>query len=178
MKLKDSKNYDNLMKAYLRESGAYNEYYFYAEQAKKDGFEVIYNVFKEFADNEQAHAKVWFKLFHGIASTEENLKDAADLENYERSVLYKEFAKIAREEGFDDIAELFDGVSAIERQHEEKYLCLLEKVRSDKMFSEKQEVWWKCSNCGHKHKGKTPPEKCPVCSHPQAFFGVDNQQQN
>lgn len=174
MKLKESKTYQNLMTAFLRESGAYNEYTFYAEQAKKDGFEEIYNIFTQFADNEQAHSKIWFKLFHGIAGTEENLKDAADLENYERSVLYAEFAKVAREEGYEDIAMLFDGVATIERQHEEQYKTLLQKVKTDTMFVEKQEVSWKCNNCGHIHKGKEPPEKCPVCSHPKAFFSVSN----
>ncbi len=174
MKLKDSKTYQNLMTAYLRESGAYNEYTFYAEQAKKDGYEAIYNIFTQFADNEQAHSKIWFKLFHGISNTEENLVDAADLENYGRSVLYSDFAKVAREEGYEDIASLFDGVAAIERQHEETYRKLAEKVKNDAMFSSKKEVWWKCNNCGHLHKGLTAPEICPVCSHPQAFFGIDN----
>jgi len=170
MNLKDSKTYQNLMTAFLRESGAYNEYTFYAQQAKKDGFEAIYNTFTTFADNEQAHAKIWFKLFHGIAGTEDNLKDAADLENYERTVLYSEFSKVAKEEGFPDIAELFDGVAVIERQHEEEYKRLMQKVKNDTMFSEKQEVSWKCNNCGHIHKGTEAPLTCPVCSHPQAFF--------
>ena len=174
MKLKDSKTYQNLMTAYLRESGAYNEYTFYAEQAKKDGYEVIYNIFTQFADNEQAHSKIWFKLFHGISNTEENLVDAADLENYERTVLYSDFAKVAREEGYEDIANLFDGVAAIERQHEQVYKTLAEKVKTDTMFKDKKEVWWKCNNCGHLHKGLEAPQTCPVCSHPQAFFGIDN----
>lgn len=172
MKLKDSKTQQNLMTAFLRESGAYNEYTFYAQQAKKDGYEQIYNIFTQFADNEQAHSKIWFKLFHGIAGTEQNLKDAADLENYERTVLYSEFAKVAREEGFPDIAELFDGVAVIERQHEETYKCLLNKVKTDTVFVSEKEVVWKCNNCGHTHKGKTPPETCPVCSHPKAFFQI------
>ena len=172
MKDKKSKTQENLQTAYLRESGAFNEYTFYAEQAKKDGYEQISKIFTQFAMNEQAHAKVWFKLFHGIAGTEDNLKDAADLENFERTVLYADFAKTAREEGFNDIAEIFDGVAAIERQHEEKYKQLLECVKNDKCFSSEKEVWWQCSNCGHRHKGLTAPEKCPVCSHPQAFFAV------
>ena len=158
------------MTAFLRESGAYNEYTFYAEQAKKDGFEAIYNTFTQFADNEQAHSKIWFKLFHGISCTEDNLNDAADLENYERSVLYSEFAKVARQENYNDIADLFDGVAVIEKQHEEEYKRLAQKVKNDTMFTEKSEVDWMCNNCGHIHKGKTAPEKCPVCSHPQAFF--------
>ena len=174
MKLKDSKTYQNLMTAYLRESGAYNEYTFYAEQAKKDGYESIYNIFTQFANNEQAHSKIWFKLFHGISNTEENLIDAADLENYERSVLYSEFSKVAKEEGYDDIAKLFDGVSAIERQHEQVYRDLAEKVKKDQMFLSKKEVWWKCGNCGHLHKDLSAPMVCPVCSHPQAFFSIDN----
>ncbi len=174
MKLKDSKTYQNLMTAYLRESGAYNEYTFYAEQAKADGFEAIYNTFTQFANNEQAHSKVWFKLFHGIAGTEDNLKDAADLENYERTVLYSEFANVAREEGFPDIAFLFDEVATIEHQHEEEYKRLMQKVKNKTMFSEEKEVSWKCNNCGHIHKGKTAPETCPVCSHPQSFFEIYN----
>ncbi|MBQ3492831.1 MAG: rubrerythrin family protein [Clostridia bacterium] len=172
MKDKQTKTQENLMTAFLRESGAFNEYTFYAEQAKKDGYEQIYRIFTQFASNEQAHAKVWFKLFHTIAGTEENLKDSADLENFERTVLYSEFAKTAREEGFEDIAKLFDGVAAIERQHEEKYKELLEQVKNKKVFESQQETWWQCSNCGHRHKGFTPPEKCPVCSHPIAFFSV------
>ncbi len=172
MNFDQSKTKNNLMTAFLRESGATNEYLFYAEQAKKDGFEKIAQTFTTFANNERAHSKVWFKLFHQIADTEGNLKDSMDLENYERSVLYAQFAKEAREEGFNDIAELFDGVSAIERQHEEEYKCLLQKVKNDQMFSSTEEVWWQCANCGHRHKGKTPPETCPVCSHPQAFFSV------
>ena len=174
MKLKDSKTYQNLMTAFLRESGAYNEYTFYAEQAKKDGYEAIYNTFTTFADNEQAHSKIWFKLFHGIAGTEDNLKDSADLENYERTVLYSEFASVAREEGFPDIAELFDGVAIIEHQHEEEYKRLMQKVKNDTMFTEKQETSWKCNNCGHIHKGISAPETCPVCSHPKAFFEIYN----
>ncbi len=172
MDFKDSKTKDNLLKAYLRESGAYNEYTFYAQQAKKEGFEKIYNTFTQFADNEQAHAKIWFKLFHGISSTQDNLKDAADLENFEHTTLYAEFSKTAKEEGFLDIAELFDGVAKIEAQHEKEYRKLFEKVKNDCMFSDSQEVQWKCNNCGHIHKGKEAPQTCPVCSHPQAFFEV------
>lgn len=172
MDFENSKTKNNLMTAFLRESGATNEYYFYAEQAKTDGYEEIAKVFTLFSENEKAHSKVWFKLFHKIAGTEENLKDAADLENYERSVLYSEFAATAREEGFEDIAKLFDGVAAIERQHEEQYKTFYEKVKNGCVFESQKEVVWKCANCGHTHKGKTPPEKCPVCSHPKAFFSI------
>ena len=170
MDFKDSKTKENLMKAYLRESGAYNEYTFYAEQAKKDGYEKVYNIFTQFADNEKAHAKIWFKLFHGISCTQDNLKDAADTEHFERTELYNQFAKTAREEGHEDIAILFEGVAKIEGQHEDEYLRLLEKVKGDKMFKSKKEVQWKCLNCGHTHIALEPPKVCPVCSHPQAFF--------
>ena len=176
MKDSKSKTQENLMTAFLRESGAFNEYTFYAQQAKKDGYEQIYNTFTQFAENEQAHAKVWFKLFHGISSTLDNLKDAADLEHFERTVLYSDFAKTAREEGFDDIADIFDGVATIERQHEEVYKQLLDKVKNDKIFTSEQPVTWKCLNCGHTHNGLTAPETCPVCSHPQAFFTIQPQQ--
>ena len=176
MKDKNSKTQENLMTAFLRESGAFNEYTWYAEQAKKDGFEQISKVFTQFASNEQAHAKIWFKLFHGISGTEDNLKDSADLENYERTVLYKEFARVAREEGFDDVAEIFDGVSAIERQHEQRYKALFEKVKKGEVFESEKEVVWECSNCGHTHKGLNPPQVCPVCSHPQAFFAIKPKQ--
>lgn len=175
MKDSKSKTQENLMTAFLRESGAFNEYTFYAEQAKKDGFEQIYNIFTQFAQNEQAHAKIWFKLFHGISSTKDNLKDAADLEHFERTVLYSDFAKTAREEGFDDIADIFDGVATIERQHEEVYKTLLDKVKKDSVFSSVKEENWKCLNCGHTHLGLTPPKTCPVCSHPQAFFTIEQQ---
>ena len=114
-------------------------------------------------------------MFHNIADTEANLKDAKDLENYERTVLYAQFAKDAREEGFNDIAELFDGVSAIEQEHERTYKTLLEKVKSGCVFESQEEVTWQCGNCGHRHNGKTPPETCPVCSHPKAFFSILNQ---
>lgn len=172
MKDTKSKTQENLMTAFLRESGAFNEYTFYAEQAKKDGFMEIHNTFKKFAQNEQAHAKVWFKLFHGISSTLDNLIDASELEHFERTVLYSDFAKTAREEGFNDIADIFDGVATVERQHEEEYKKLIEKVKNDKMFCSKKEETWKCLNCGHTHKGLTPPQTCPVCSHPQAYFTI------
>ncbi len=175
MKFEESKTFKNLSTAYLREAGATLEYYFYAEQAKVDGYQQIANVLKTFGDNEMAHSKVWFKLFHNIADTEANLKDAKDLENYERTVLYAQFAKEAREEGFEDIANLFDGVSAIERAHEEVYKTLFEKVKNGCVFNAQEEVIWQCGNCGHRHKGKTPPETCPVCSHPKAYFSILNQ---
>ena len=176
MNFEQSRTKDNLMTAFLRESGAALEYGFYAEQAKVDGYQQISNTFNKFAENERAHAKVWFKLFHGIADTEENLKDSMDLENYERTKLYAEFAKVAEEEGFMDIKKLFDGVAAIERQHEQTYKMLFEKVQNDEVFSSENEVWWQCLNCGHLHKGLEPTETCPVCSHPKAYFTISQKQ--
>ncbi len=176
MKQKDSKTQQNLMTAFLRESGAFNEYTFYAEQAKADGYEDIYRTFKQFAMNEQAHARVWFNLFHGVSTTVDNLKDAADLENYERSVMYADFADTAKREGFTDIAELFEGVSRVEGQHEEKYKEFYKKVKDEKVFESEEEVSWQCLNCGHIHTGKTPPETCPVCSHPKAYFKILSNQ--
>lgn len=172
MDFETSETKKNLQTAYLKESGAYNEYTYYAEQAKQEGYEQIYNTFNTFAHNEQEHAKIWFKLWHGISCTQDNLKDAMDLENYERSVMYADFANKAREEGFNDIAELFDGVAAIERAHEERYKTFLNNVKNKTVFSSIEEVNWICLNCGHVHKGTTPPEKCPVCSHPQAYFMI------
>ncbi|MBE5734439.1 MAG: rubrerythrin family protein [Clostridiales bacterium] len=172
MKLENSKTKENLQTAFLREGGAFCEYTFYAEQAKEDGFEQIYKVFTQFALNEQAHAKIWFKLFHGIAGTKDNLIDSADLEKHERSVMYADFAKTAREEGFEDIATLFDSVAQIEGQHEKRYRALAEQIEAGKIFCAKQQTEWQCANCGHVHTGKTPPEKCPVCSHPKAYFAV------
>ena len=171
MKQSDSKTQENLRSAFLSECGAYTEYEFYAKQAKKDGYEQIARIFNTFANNEKAHAEIWFKLYHGIAGTKENLSSAADLENYERAQMYAEFSKIAKEEGFTDIAELFSKVGEIEGLHEQTYRELLEKIVKKQVFSSKdQNTVWKCSNCGHEYTGKNAPEVCPVCSHPQAYF--------
>lgn len=170
MKLEDSKTIKNLRTAFLAESGAMNEYEFFAEQAKKDGFNYVAKTLDLFALNERAHAEIWFKLYHGIAGTVDNLKSSADLENYERTVMYAEFADVARQEGFNDIAELFDGVAKVEGAHEQKYKELQAEIEGNKMFAGAKDTVWKCSNCGHIHTGKNPPDKCPVCSHPKAFF--------
>lgn len=175
MKDVQSKTQDNLRTAFLRESGAFMDYTFYAEQAKADGYEQIAKVFTQFATNEQAHAKVWFQLFHGIAGTEDNLIDSIDLENHERTVMYLEFSKVARQEGFNDIADLFDGVADIEKEHEKVYKTLLENVQNNKVFKNEKEVIWQCQNCGHEHKGKNAPQKCPICSSAQAFFSIKQQ---
>ncbi len=172
MNFKESKTAQNLQTAFLRESGAFNEYTFYAEQAKQEGYEDIYNTFTNFASNEQAHAKVWFKLFHAISSTADNLTDAADLENFERTKLYSEFSKVAEEEGFNDIAFLFKEVAKIEKSHEETYRNLAEKVKNKTVFCKEQKKTWKCLNCGHELINDCAPETCPVCSHPKAYFKV------
>ena len=170
--LKGTKTEANLMAAFAGESQARNKYSYYASKAKKDGYVQIAALFEETANNEKEHAKLWFKLAHGIGSTAENLKDAADGENYEWTDMYASFAKEAKEEGFDEIARLFEGVAAIEKEHEERYRKLLANVEGDLVFSKDGDQVWQCSNCGHICVGKKAPEVCPVCAHPQAYFQV------
>ena len=174
MELKGSKTEQNLMTAFAGESQARNKYTFFASQAKKDGYEQIAAIFQETADNEKEHAKLWFKLLNGgsIGSTEENLKVAADGENYEWTDMYAEFAKTAKEEGFARIAYLFEEVGKIEKEHEERYLKLLENVKEGKVFEAGEVKIWKCRNCGHIVVGTSAPEVCPVCNHPKAFFEI------
>ena len=137
---------------------------------KKEGYEQIAALFTETANNEKEHAKIWFKLLDGIGTTAENLKAAAEGENYEWTDMYAEFAKVAKEEGFDHIAYLFEAVGKIEKEHEERYRKLLENVEGGLVFSRDNDMIWQCSNCGHIHVGKAAPEMCPVCSHPKAYF--------
>ena len=171
MELKGSKTEKNLLIAFAGESQARNKYTYYASKAKKEGYEQIAELFLETAENEKEHAKIWFKLLHdGVPSTVENLKDAAAGENYEYTEMYAEMAKVAKEEGFDDIAEKFLQVAAIEKHHEERYLALLERLNTQTIFIDEDVVVWKCRNCGHIHVGKNAPEKCPVCDHPQSYF--------
>lgn len=171
--LKGSRTEANLMAAFAGESQARNKYTYYASKAKKDGYEQIAALFLETAENEKEHAKIWFKLLHdGMPSTEENLRDAAAGENFEWTDMYKKFAQEARDEGFDHIAALFEGVAKIEKEHEERYLKLLENVKEGLVFSKDGDTIWKCRNCGHIHVGKSAPEVCPVCAHPKAFFEV------
>ncbi len=173
MELKGSRTQANLMAAFAGESQARNKYTYYASKAKKDGYVQIAKIFEETADNEKEHAKIWFKLLHGgVPSTEVNLADAADGENYEWTDMYATFAKEAREEGFDDIAALFEGVAKIEKEHEERYRKLLANIEGDLVFSKDNDVIWQCSNCGHIVIGKKAPELCHVCAHPQAYFQV------
>ena len=172
--LKGTKTEANLQAAFAGESQARNKYTYFASKAKKEGFVQIAAIFEETAKNEQEHAKIWFKLLHGgeIGSTAENLLAAAEGENYEWTDMYYEFAKVAREEGFEEIAKLFDGVAAIEKEHEERYRKLLANVKGNLVFSKEGDAVWQCSNCGHIVVGKQAPEVCPICAHPQAYFQV------
>ena len=161
------------MAAFAGESQARNKYTYYASRAKKDGFEQIAEIFTETANNEKEHAKIWFKLLHdGMPDTLTNLKDAAAGENFEWTEMYAEFASVAREEGFDHIAFLFEEVGKIEKEHEERYNALVANVENDAVFKKAEEQVWICANCGHIHVGKEAPELCPVCAHPRAYFKI------
>lgn len=174
--LKGTKTEANLKAAFAGESEARNKYTYFASKAKKDGYVQIAALFEETANNEKEHAKLWYKLLHnGIGSTEENLKDAAEGENYEWTDMYATFAKEAREEGFTEIAALFEGVAAIEKEHEERYRKLLANIEGGLVFSRDGEMIWQCSNCGHICIGEKAPEICPVCKHPQAYFQLKAQ---
>ena len=175
MELKGSKTEQNLRTAFAGESQARNKYTYFASKAKKEGFVQIANIFTETADNEKEHAKIWFKLLNGIGTTAENLLAAAEGENYEWTDMYATFAKEAREEGFEEIAKLFEGVGAIEKEHEERYRKLLANVEGGLVFSKDGDMIWQCSNCGHIVVGKQAPEVCPVCAHPQAYLRFKNQ---
>ncbi len=172
--LKGTKTEKNLMEAFAGESQARNKYTYFASKAKKEGYEQIAAIFLETAENEKEHAKIWYKLLNDgqIKSTEENLKAAADGENYEWTDMYDRMAKEAREEGFNDIAFLFDAVGKIEKEHEARYKKLLENMEDGLVFSKDGDKIWKCRNCGHIVIGKEAPEVCPVCNHPKAFFEV------
>lgn len=172
LNLKGTKTEANLLAAFAGESQARNKYSYYASKAKKEGYVQIANLFEETAGNEKEHAKIWFKLLHGgeVPDTITNLKDAAEGENYEWTEMYAEFAKVAKEEGFTKIAYLFEAVGKIEKSHEERYIKLLENVNNGKVFEDSDDCVWICTNCGHLHIGKNPPEVCPVCVHPKAYF--------
>ncbi len=174
MDFKGSKSEKNLLAAFAGESQAKTKYEYYAEQAQKDGYEQMAAIFRETAWNEGQHAKLWFKQLNGgkIPPTEDNLQDAAAGEHYEWSEMYKEFAETAREEGFDELAFLFESVGNVENRHEERYNTLLKHLREGVVFSRTEECVWVCRNCGHIHYGKTAPLVCPTCGHGQAYFEV------
>ncbi|MDY2839024.1 MAG: rubrerythrin family protein [Treponema sp.] len=173
MDLKGTKTEQNLQTAFAGESQARNKYTYFASVAKKEGYEQIAAIFLETAENEKEHAKMWYKLLGGIGDTPANLKAAADGENYEWTDMYSEFAKTAREEGFESIAKMFEGVAAIEKHHEERYRKLLKNVEDKVVFSKDGDAIWQCRNCGHICVGKDAPAVCPVCAHPQSFFQIN-----
>lgn len=170
--LKGTKTEQNLQTAFAGESMARNKYTYYASKARKDGYEQIADIFEETARNEKEHAKLWYKYLNGgdISGTEENLKKAAEGENYEWTDMYDRFAKEAEEEGFPEIAFKMRGVAAIEKHHEARYRRLLENIKEGIVFSRDGDRMWLCLNCGHIHFGKSAPQVCPVCNHPQSFF--------
>lgn len=172
MELKGTKTEKNLMEAFAGESQARNKYTYFASQAKKEGFVQISKIFEETANNEKEHAKIWFKYLNGgkISSTMENLEEAANGENYEWTDMYAKFAKEAKEEGFNELAVLFEAVAKIEKHHEERYRKLLEAVKAKTVFEKDKDIVWECANCGHVHVGSKAVELCPVCKHPQAYF--------
>ena len=172
--LQGSKTEANLKAAFAGESQAHNKYTYFASKAKKDGYVQIAAIFEETAKNEQEHAKIWYKILNGgqVSDTATNLKDAAAGENYEWTDMYAGFAETAREEGFTEVARLFDAVAAIEKEHEERYKKLLSNVENGLVFSMDGDAVWQCSNCGHIVVGKNAPQLCPVCAHPQSYFQV------
>ena len=175
MDLKGTKTEANLLTAFAGESQARNKYTYFASKAKKEGYEQIAAIFEETANNEKEHAKMWFKLLGGIGSTTDNLKAAADGENFEWTDMYDKFAKEAREEGFDKIAAMFEGVAKIEKDHEERYRKLLANIEGGLVFSRDGDMVWICRNCGHVHVGKQAPEVCPVCAHPKKYFELKSE---
>lgn len=174
MNLEGSKTQANLMAAFAGECQARTKYSYYAQKAKKDGFVQISKIFEETAKNEREHAEIWFKYLHDnqILDTAVNLKDAADGENYEWTDMYKEFAETAKEEGFTELANLFEKVGNIEQEHENRFRKLLSNVENGLVFSKDGDAVWQCSNCGHIHFGKEAPMVCPVCKHERAYFQI------
>jgi len=173
--LKGTKTEKNLKEAFAGESQARNKYTYFASVAKKEGYEQIAAIFLETAENEKEHAKIWLKKLQGIGSTVDNLKSAAAGENGEWTDMYPRMAQEAREEGFEEIAQLFDSVGRIEKEHEERYKQLLKNLEEDKVFKKDGKMYWKCRNCGHIHEGDEAPKVCPVCAHPRAYFELVNQ---
>ncbi len=172
MELKGTKTEKNLMEAFAGESQARNKYTYFASVAKKAGYEQIAEIFLKTADNEKEHAKLWFKHLNGIGDTAQNLKAAAEGENFEWTDMYDRMAKEAEEEGFTQIAAQFKAVAKIEKAHEERYQALLKNVLEEKVFEKTDVVVWECRNCGHLHIGVKAPKMCPVCAHPESYFEV------
>ena len=171
MEFNQTKTFANLMSAFAGESQARNKYTYYAQQAKTDGYVHIQEIFEETAKNELAHAKIWYKLVNnGGSTTEDNLKDAAGGEHFEWSEMYADYAKIAKEEGYDKIAFLFEGVAKIEKEHETRFRKYITQLEQNQAFKRPASISWKCENCGHEQEGTDAPEVCPVCAHKQSFF--------
>ena len=175
MDLKGSKTEKNLLKAFAGESQARNKYTYYAKVAKKEGYEQIAALFLETAENEKEHAKLHFKKLNGIGNTIQNLKDAAQGENYEWTEMYPTMAKEAREEGFDEIALMFDNIANVEKEHEKRYKRLLFNIENETTFVKESEIFWKCRNCGFIYEGAEAPKVCPVCKHPQSYFEIKSE---
>ena len=174
-KYSGTKTEQNLLAAFAGESQARNKYTYFASKAKKEGYEQISAIFLETAENEKEHAKLWFKELEGIGSTAENLKAAAEGENFEWTNMYEDFAKTAEKEGFSALAAKFRMVGQIEKHHEERYLALLNNVETKKVFEKSEVKIWKCRNCGHIIVGTKAPESCPVCEHPQSYFELNSE---
>ncbi|MBR5620955.1 rubrerythrin family protein [Candidatus Saccharibacteria bacterium] len=172
--LTKSKTWENLQAAFAGEAQAYTKYEYYSSKAKKDGYEQMAAIFEETALNEKEHAKIWFKILHdgAVPDTAENLKDAIKGEDYETTEMYKNFAEQARKDGFEELAQKFEGVGAIEKEHRERYQKLLDNIENDVVFKSDKVTVWKCRNCGHIYVGEEAPEICPVCEHPQAYFEI------
>lgn len=175
--LKGSETYENLLIAYAGESQARNKYTYFASKAREEGYMQIADIFEKTADNEKEHAELWYKHFAGIGTTEENLLTAAEGEHYEWSEMYAEMAKVAREEGFTRIAEQMEGVAAIEKHHEERYLKFRDDIRNGRVFERENEEAWICTNCGHIHYGKEAPKVCPVCFHERGYFKIKAEEE-
>lgn len=174
-KYKGTQTEKNLEAAFAGESQARNKYTYFASKAKKEGYEQISAIFTKTADNEKEHAKMWFKELNGIGDTAENLKFAAEGENYEWTDMYEEFAKTAEKEGFLELAKKFRLVAAVEKHHEERYRALLKNIENATVFAKEEEKVWECRNCGHIHVGATAPEVCPTCAHPQSYFEINSE---
>ncbi len=174
-KYKGTQTEKNLEAAFAGESQARNKYTYFASVAKKEGYEQISALFLKTADNEKEHAKLWFKELEGIGNTAENLKEAAEGENYEWTEMYENFAKTAEEEGFKELAVKFRSVAAIEKHHEERYRALLKNVELLEVFKKSEAKIWECRNCGHLVIGTEAPQICPVCVHPQSYFEINTQ---